>query len=258
MRDEDTQTEFSVALQHIAREELADREQEIEEVIIRLERHETIGNHVCGELIRMQTDNLPPQAASGHPVQPLGVSAIGHSTVFAYDPRLSVLALQLGASYSLLPAPTMEAWQKLNSGRVRSVGFRVAHPESLRAVDAQARAVKSGLVDLKGALGTTKVDVTLSMSRGDEDIGKRASLDLFRWFRAEKEEERGGISRLTANVVPAGLEKADLLNLIEAQMGAHATLELPSDDPDQSYAARVAFTRRVLRDHRRAIEAQNE
>ena len=140
VRGEDTETEFSAALNHIFCKELGDREYEVETgIIIRLERLSAFNNYICGEIIRRQTENLPPKAASGEPVQPLGVSAIGHSTVFVYDPILSVVALQLarngitstrlamyigamasGASYDLLPAPTAEAWSKLTGGRVRA------------------------------------------------------------------------------------------------------------------------------------------
>lgn len=111
-------------------------------------------------------------------------------------------------------------------------------------------------MQLRNALGATNIEVHLTMSPGDADFNKRDVLRFFKWFHAEKEAGRGELRRLAAKIIPEGLEKADLLNLIDAQMGDHSTLDLPTDNPEGSYNARIAFARRVLCNHRRAIKDQ--
>jgi hypothetical protein len=163
-----------------------------------------------------------------------------------------------GASYDLFPALTQEAWEHLRRGKVRSVSFRVANPSTLRAADATATSVRAGFQRFKDALGTTNIDVTLSNSRGDTDIEKSRVMRLFSWLQREREENGGGVSRLSASVIDEGENAAAKLNLTEAQMGATERLELLADDPEHSYRERARFARRVLSNHSKAIESQND
>jgi hypothetical protein len=271
-------TSFASALNHIHSISLGEREQEVDtEVIIRLERHQAAQGLVAGEFIRLQSANLPPRAEPGQPTQPLGVASIGHSTVFVYHPGLSVIALQLArngisstrvglyvrglvstAPDTLLPVPTSDVWQKLRTGRIRGVQFRMQSPDSLESADANARSVASGVRQLKATLGITNVDVTLSVGRGDQDIDHRQGLALVRWLQRERAGNRGGISALHASVIAEDSDGVEWLNLFEAQMGAKTRLELPDDDPQRSYTARLAFVRRVLRQHEAAIAEQED
>jgi len=94
---EDGGMAFSQALRHIADlQPLARREHETEpDVIIRLEDLNPTGRIWFGEMVRVQEVNLPPKALRGQRRERLGIRSIGHTSVFAFDTRLSVLALQL-------------------------------------------------------------------------------------------------------------------------------------------------------------------
>jgi hypothetical protein len=265
---------FSQALGQIAARPLAAREREIEpDIVIRLERLTDQRGVIVGEMVRRQTANLPPKALEGQPLERLGVSSIGHTTAFIYDIRLSILALQIarngitsfrmglyaetllgGAGYSILPVPNVEVWNKLRHGAVRAVTVRVAAPNDLEAADAEARSVRGGMMELKDALGSAHVEVTLSMGRRDANINRQRALSMFRWLHREREEERGGVSRLAADVIPADGEEVETLNLIHGQMGDNQRLNLPDDDPDGSFRMRSDYIQDILRAHRAELE----
>jgi hypothetical protein len=260
---------FSAALSRIAAMPLPDREVEIaEEVIIRLERLIPADGLLSGELIRRQIANLPPHAPAGLPLARLGVDSLGHSSAFAYDPQLSVIALQMarngvtstragmyarrlvgGPGYDVLPIPTQEMWQKLQHGRIRAVRIRVAAPETLQAADANTGNVSQGLRLLKDALGTASVEAVLSAARG-HDIPRHNVLSLLRWLQAQREEGRGDVRRLSASVVPPGGSEPELLNLLGGQVGRSMVLDLPDDDPDINYGIRETFLKQVFDEHR--------
>ena len=61
-QDENTNMGFSTALRHIEQMSLADREHELEpELVVRMERLENKDSILCGEVIRLQSGNLPPE-----------------------------------------------------------------------------------------------------------------------------------------------------------------------------------------------------
>jgi hypothetical protein len=111
---------------------------------------------------------------------------------------------------------------------------------------------------LRTALDVTNVDVTLSVGRGDHDIDRGRGLSLASWLNEENDEDRGGITRLSANVIAEDSDKAEWLNLFEAQMGAKEQLDLPDDNPERSYTARLSYARRVMREHEAAIREQDD
>jgi hypothetical protein len=255
----------SAVLQQIGRLALLDREAEVEEeIVVRLERLQAQGNMTRGEIIRRQTSNLPPKALAGQPIESLGVESIGHSTAFLYDSRLSILGFEQARNgitatrfglylehfigqggYDVLPIPTQEMWHTLTTGRLRGVRVRVAAPQSLQAADATTEGIKAGLTALKQAVGTHYVEAHPGMTRGDEDISRRRGVSLFRYFRRERDEGRGGITHVYADIIPEGETQAREINLLAGQIGGKQRLNLPEDDPQASYHMREAFLSEV-------------
>ena len=264
---------FSAALRAIFARELVAREREVEpEIVIRLERLSDDAPVVRGEIMRLQSANLPPKALSGEPAVRLGVGSIGHSAVFAYDREIGALALQVarsgitparialyvealhGSPYDVWPILNADSWTKIRHGRIRAARIRLATPSDLRAADDDARSIKQGLRRLKEATDTHYLDVSFTMGRGDPDLDRARTMRLFRWFHAEREAGRGDVKRLAASVSDG--EKTEILNLIGAQMGATARLELPDDDPTASYELRSQFALDSLHAHRDELVEQ--
>lgn len=269
---------FSDALTQIARiPDLGDREFEVEpEVILRMERLNDHHGLISGEIVRRQTENLPPRAPHGEPIARLGVESIGHSTAFAYDPALSVIGLQLArngvtpmrimiyvaqilgvAGYQSNPIPTEEGWEALQRGGVRAVLLRVANPANLNAAEPRHGTVKDGLRAMKTAADTTYVEATFGMGRGEPNMNPASTLNIMRWLWRERTEDRGGISKLNAKVIAEEGGSAKWLNLLSYHMGREEKLDLPADDPDRNFAIREAFVRHVFNEHRDVLRRLN-
>jgi hypothetical protein len=92
------------------------------------------------------------------------------------------------------------------------------------------------------------------MGRRDANINRQRALRMFNWLHREREEERGGVSHLSADVIPADGEEVETLNLIRGQMGDKRRLDLPDDDPGGSYRMRSDYIQEVLRANRAELE----
>lgn len=260
------ETPFGDALSAVLRRDLLAREYEVEpEIMFRMERARRYQGLILGEMVRRQTENLPPQAPAGQHLQPLNVDSIGHTAVFAYDPGLGVLALQMARNgvtairlamyvaglldlngYYTLPIPSQEAWQRLRTGRIRGFRIQVATPDNLEVVDNAQTTIRQGLVNMKRATETTYVEATFGMLRGDPDIPVRRTLPFLQWILREKEADRGGVRKLSARVIDPENGGAEWLNLLGYHMGNVTTLDLPSDNTDRNYQLRESYIRRVF------------
>lgn len=265
---------FSTALQNIGTLGLELRERQIEEdIIVRLERLERVTRVLAGEFVRLQTTNLPPKVARGQPLESLGVRAIGHSAAFAYDMDLSVMALQMsrngitpsriglysqelasGPGFDILPVPNGEVLAAVRRGGVRGLMFRVAMPNELRAIDNETQSVRRGMIEMKRSLQPARIEIGMTMKRGDVDMDRRRTLAFIGWLQRERQERRGEVSKIAARIAPDEGEAAETLNLLGGQLGDRRTIDLPEDDPQTSYRLRSAYVLQVLRDSRRTLE----
>jgi len=272
---EDGGMAFSQALRHIADlQPLARREHETEpDVIIRLEDLNPTGRIWFGEMVRVQEVNLPPKALRGQRRERLGIRSIGHTSVFAFDTRLSVLALQLsrngitaarmglyaeslagGDGYNVLPVPDKATWSILRQGGVRSIGFSLATPSELAAIDDETRGVRRGMIAMKESMQPTRLELTMSMGRGEIDMDRSRAVSLLQWLFRERQAHRGRITRMRAKVIPRDEEDAMALDLLNGHMGEKEWVDLPEDDPDASYQKRKDYIFSVLRENRAALE----
>lgn len=271
-------TPFADCLHQIADRQLPDRESEVEpEIVIRLERHDIDGpNIVKGELVRIQSENLPPKAVRGEPVTRLGVPSIGHTAAFRYDTARSILAMETGRSgltpyrlgmyvaelagvpgYGVWPVITENAWQKLEDSRVRKMMVKVASPDRLAPVAAEHQMVKSALTQMKNAAHTTYVEAVFGMGHVTDDISNRRARSWFRWLLGERDNDNGaGVSKVNAEIRVDGADQNELLRFIDCHLGEKRKIDLPNDDPDVSYARRDAYIQAVMAQFRDEINAQ--
>jgi hypothetical protein len=149
-------------------------------------------------------------------------------------------------------------WHQLQAGRIRGLTIGVASPETLEATDERTRNMRHGFQAIKQTLGgTARVDVHVAVNRGGADLNREEAVQTVEWLSNERTEGRGGVQNLQATIVPEGETRSELLNLIDAHMGGSEILDLPSDDPNQSYTMRVEFARRTMRRHQAEIARQN-
>ncbi|MFN4281856.1 MAG: DUF6731 family protein [Alphaproteobacteria bacterium] len=269
---------FSACLDQLNDLDLEERELEVaDDIVLRLERYNPQPRYVIGEVLRRQSQNLPSRAPRGRSAQRLGVGSIGHSSVFLYDSNLSILAIQIGRNgitagrfvkyvssvldvpeFQALPVIKRDAWELLQRSNLRSIQVKVASPEDLAAAEGAAGGVRDGLIALKEVARSAFVEATLGMSHGDRDLPRNRVMNILRYLVREKDEDRGGIKKVKARIVPDGEGQAEFLNILEAQMGDSRTLELPDDEPNASYDIRAEFITRTYRAHLNILRQQFE
>ncbi|WP_152415167.1 DUF6731 family protein [Caenispirillum salinarum] len=275
-RQADFPEHFSECLSEAADLDLAEREVEIQEnVVLRLERLEekSRGRILAGELVRLQSQNLPARAMPGQPLQRLGVPSIGHSTAFRYDRSNNILALQMGRNgitparvamyvqevagvdgFYILPVISQEWWEKLATERVRALAFRVARPDRLDSVSQETQTIIEGLEAMKQAGQSAFIDMSFTMGRSPEDISSGFARRLVRWLLRQHEEGEAGVKRLTATLRNDETRQTETFPLLRAQVGDRRKLDLPDDDPAEAYNIKDRFIRELWQAKRRAIE----
>lgn len=153
---------------------------------VRLERFESdpavVGaGFVDGEIVRQQTDNIPPIAAEAAPLVASN-SPIGHRCAFRYHPELRILLLesrQNGVTpvrldgliksrltphrgFYLYPVITENALERLRNGNARRVSFRVASPANMRDVEgADERRLTENLSQLANNFSGRSIEVSV-------------------------------------------------------------------------------------------------
>lgn len=259
---------FSKALETIYAQQLQLRETDVDAVRLRLERLERKGHLFSGEFVRIQSENLPPKAISGKPVEKLGVRSIGHSSVFIYDEDRSVLAMQIGqngitagridlyiqdqlavAGFGIWPMLSEQVWNKLANNRIRKMSVRAAMPENLAPVASEHTSAANAMRQMKAATHSSYVEFTVGMARGEEDIPFARARRWLKWFMKERDEGGASVTRVAAGIYNAETNESEMLSLIKAHMGDKKVLDLPDDDPDIAYTKKIQYVRSVYRAH---------
>ena len=255
------QMPFSAVLEQLHAIPEAERELEIEEQPFWVDKLSSRGNYWEGRFCRRQSTNLPPRAPKGGGLQKLGVENIGPNTVWRYFSDYSVLAIEAarnGASlprffnyirticncrgYAAQPIVRSEDLRKLSEGRLRSLSIQIATPWNLEAVSEEQQNFKEGASKLMAKHLSTNVEIHYGLKVGDPDIAPSAVTRMVRWLRNQKADDRGKVSKIKVKAINADGESEDI-DLLESHLSAVADLDLPNDDPDQSFSVRAAFLR---------------
>ncbi len=171
---------------------------------VRLERFEAdpniVGNgFVDGEMVRQQTENIPPFAEQGQPLEGAD-RPLGHRSAFRYHAATNTLLLESRRNaitpiridglvkvvlsphrgFFLSPVVTENAMDRLRNGTPRRVTFRVASPADMQAVEHDERQIEENLARMTNNFGGLSVEVSVGFSRGQN----------------ERELQRGPVNRL--------------------------------------------------------------
>lgn len=231
-------------------------------VTLRLEGAYRRNGLVVGEVVRVQTENIPPEAQPAGLV-PLGIGGLGHSIGFAYDRVSGVIAIQfdprgvsLGrfldylrnvqhrADYSYSAVVSNDAWERYNRGQPRTLTVTIAAPENLDNVPGPANSViqaSKRLADISEAPVIT-IDVSMGHTRRrnlsrdfvsgvlDALTGDGAA-DSIRSLKVKSKQE--------------GLP-SDEIDFVNDFARDQETLELPAGDHDENIARRLRYIQRCL------------
>lgn len=259
-RREATGLNFSDALRKVDEiMPLAKRERDVGTetipAIVRLERFSETGPYIEGELIRRQSDDLPPEATDNGLVA-LDVSSLGMRVAFRYNTQLGVLAMQANnlavshrrfaayltainsnATFDLEPVPTADAWQRFREGVPRKLIAKIAAPESLGAIEGAAGSVAGSVQQLadtynKGAIITLEV----SMGRRHGSLLREAVKSTVEKFQELRGKNKGDIRELRVGLSTDEGE-SDQVDFLDEFLVFRDEFEFPKEI-DQHYTLR--------------------
>lgn len=228
-------------------------------VTIRLERRNRRRGLLLGEVVRVQRENIPPEAQQGGLV-PLGVGGLGHSVAFAFDEQTNIIAIQFdprgvslgrfldylsstqaGARFRYDAILNEDAWERYNAGQPRSLKISLAAPENLEPVEGPAGDVIAASRRLSEIAHAPVITVEVSVGHRRDHLAKRFVDRVLRTFMAD--EAADSVRTLTVKTKEEGLptDKIDFLNDLSRDQ---EVLDLPSDNHDENVSRRLRFIER--------------
>lgn len=250
--------DFEAALQNAlaAGQTAAARQRNINGSIIRLERLAANGTCWDGEIVRKQTQNIPP-AADDDGLTPLVLndgSGLGHSIAFRYSPGVQVLAIQFdnravsvnrlvaylraidpAHDYGAFPLIRRDAWERYGRGSPSSVVLEIAAPADLPAVEGEVGSVIASTKRLAEMANAPVITIEVKMGRTRGSLSKGfvdGILDFFtRGEGREQDVRKLGVTSRTEDA-------AEYIDFLQEGLKHSDTLDLPSDDPNVNYRAR--------------------
>lgn len=235
-----------------------ERERQAHGRTLRLERLTDTRGFLAGEIVRKQTENIPPEASNAG-LSPLAMQeggGLGHCVAFRYDPRLEVIAIQFdnrGVSINLFlsylkvvspaadfmaePLVRRDAWERYNRGLPRKIEMTIASPENLPAVEGQVGSVISSVKNLSEQSDGPVVTVSISMGQARGTLSKRMVDGVLQFFtRGAGAQEDVRKLRVRTSTE----EGVDDVSFISEFIRKSDVLDIP-DAPDQNYASRRKF-----------------
>lgn len=241
--------------------ELKDREKDINPgeqypIIVRLERLEgEKDGFVVGELIRKQTQNLPPEA-SDDGLQPITLSeggGLAYPSAFVYHPETKVILIQsnpIAVSYSRLahylmahdvtanfrfdPVPNIESWQRFNSGLPRKFTIRIASPEQVDGLPETADTVAGSAANIAEATRGAYVTIEVSMGTRRGSLAKESISRIIRYFSGSSDVD---VRSLSASVKSDG-SGTDVIDFLKEFLFFKDVFDLPDKDAVRNYEIR--------------------
>lgn len=226
---------------------------------VRLETRTRRRNLLLGEVVRVQTENIPPEAQQGGLV-PLAIGGLGHSVAFCFDEQSSVIAVQFdprgvslglmldylavvspGAGFIYKPIVNDDAWERYNRGEPRTLTLSIAAPQQIERLDGIPGSVLSVSKRLAEITQAPIVTVQVAMGHSKGSLFKDAVDQIIQRFSSEGEES--GVRDLSVRSKADGLP-ADEIDFLRDLARDQETLELSSDDHDTNLQTRWSFIER--------------
>lgn len=217
---------------------------------------------IDGEFVRQQTDNIPPFAEQGQPLDG-NVRPLGHRCAFRYHAQLNVLLLESRREavtplrmdalvkarlsphrgFFLSPVLSQAALEKLRNGTPRRVTFRVARPADMEVVEGQGVGLEENLARLQNHFGGPNIEVTASWPRGNRDgiLSMNAISRTIQWATGNRDH----VEKLQVKIN----EEPDAIDIFSEQLKAVETLNLDNENVDRNYTTRRDFLVRSFNDH---------
>lgn len=222
-------------------------------VRVRMERFESgiSGGFVAGEFVRQQTDNIPPIAPQGEPLEGQE-NPLGHRSAFRYHARSSILLLESRPSgltpirvdglvkarvpnhkgFYLSPVVTENALDRLRNGTPRRVQFRVAQPANMELIEGDERMITENLTRMANNFAGLTIETSVGFPSGDRSgrLNTNAIRRAIRWASGNRDH----VEKFQVKIS----EEEEPIDVFSEQLKVKESLNLENLDVDANYAAR--------------------
>ena len=239
---------------------------------LRLERFDnnrnTAGNgFIDGELVRQQTENIPPIAPQSAPLEGQNLP-LGHRCAFRYHLATRVVLLESRPNgvtpirldglvkarlaphrgYFLSPVITEAALQRLRNGTPRRVKFRVARPAEMAVVEGDQRNIEDNLARMANNFGGLTVETSVGFPRGDREgiLSMNSINDLITWAGGNRDH----VEKVEVKIS----EEPEPIDVFSEQMKVSSVLNLENLDVDANYIERQNLLRTSFNAHLPTIQ----
>ena len=261
------QPSFGAALQQLLDADEAKLEQKVDDVLIRAGQLEKNGDRISGDLIRLQSDNLPSLVEGKNKPKKLTLpnnGSLGHHAAFVYDASIQMLAFQTTRSsvsltrfnlflaavcgckpFGFYPVIKAAELKQLNSISPKKLMIRIADPHKLDVVEDYQRELRDSLVNLRELADGLYVQVTIGLGRKRGELDKPKLRKFIGWMLSERESSRKRVRQV--KVIGKDASEEDVpLDFIKAQLGEEENLDLSRGDPEDKYKKRLKFLEKSL------------
>ena len=231
---------------------------------VRLEVFDIDGRDaVVGEMTRIQSTNLPSQIHAGRRTPLTDVDRLGHSVVFRYNKKTSVLGIQYdkrvlppyrffqyvqsfeaGTKYDYAPVVREDMWERFEAKDPRTLELTVADPRTLAQAAREELPVLDAMAAMGRAYNAPTITVRLSMGHHRGQLGDNITAAARRLLRMRAS---GAIDLQKLKARCSDEEGADDINLLDEMLEHKEELELHNKDPDVNYAVKLNYVKRCMR-----------
>ncbi|WP_166300355.1 DUF6731 family protein [Bradyrhizobium sp. 2S1] len=206
-----------------------------------------------GEFVRLQERAYPSEVHDNNTAALQTKRPLGHHLAFVYNENRSVLAAQYDSRtlslnrvngylnsfpphvwYLFTPLVRKDTWNRFISTPPKKIRFAIASPADLSQIDGAHKAVYQNIATMADSYSPHLMEISMSMghSKGALRKGHEFVKDLLR--RADN----GDID--LRKLKGKGAEQAEEIDLLEEVLTEKITLDLPRNDPRESYKIRLA------------------
>lgn len=256
---------FSDAIKVVASARQEELVREIDEIPYQIAVSKADGGSAyIGDVIRLQGSALPSRLKKGGKAQKLELGRgeyLGYHTGFIYCEKQKILGFEIKPAAAGLhklialiadiskldnfaPVPMIDKNDivQLADSKNSRFSFKIADPQSLQALDPNHANIRKSLIELKGMVDGTYLNITVGAGRRKYGLEKGSLMHLAGWLLGEKEASRGGVKAVKAHQ-PGGAEK--VLDFIKAQVRYAEVLPL-TENPEANWQMRSDMLQKAL------------
>lgn len=222
---------------------------------------------IAGEFVRQQTDNIPPIAPQGGPLEGQE-NPLGHRSAFRYHAQSGILLLESRPSgltpirvdglikariprhsgFYLSPVVTEDALNRLTNGTPRRVQFRVANPVDMQMIEGDETDLSENLARMANNFGGLTVETSVGFPQGHRhgQLNVASVQRAIRWATGN----RGHVEKFKVKIS----EEEEPIDIFAEQLKVVETLDLENLDVDANYTARRNLLARAFAAHLPLIE----